>query len=287
MTEASFRKNPAKGMIVRMPISRTSFCYGCVADRSEMWIFNFRTALPAFGSSFFQRTQWKWAVRFGNLSCDTVDCGRLKIEGDPYGPNGYIPRFYKELTPLQAKTSGWEHPYVLPTMKGYRAASLEEIREKGYHKHQWMTGENYRDVLSSWIPQMELREVPDEFIDRRDLAEVARKATPKQPARVELRIIFQEADLATDDPELEIEEPLEEALEDGEAGTLAGSGTEPGGLFVIDIETTSRERAKTLRIIRRVLKRLKCPASTTIEEAGEPPIKHPLEAPPAKKRSNR
>ncbi len=60
---------------------------------------------------------------------------------------------------------------------------------------------------------------------------------------------------------------------------------------MIDFETNTRERAKTLRVIRRMLKKLKGPTSTVIEESGEPPIIHPLEVEesktkrkPAKKR---
>ncbi len=98
------------------------------------------------------------------------------------------------------------------------------------------------------------------------------------PGKVEFIIIFQQADLETDEPEEVFQEPLEEALEESGCGQWTGSGTVPG-YFEIDVNTISPDRARCLAVIRSVLKKAKAPASTLIKELCDPPIDHPLHAP--------
>ncbi|MEA3210659.1 MAG: hypothetical protein QOE70_3716 [Chthoniobacter sp.] len=250
-----------------------------------MWLFDFRTEKPARGGKFFDRIRWRWPVRFGDLTRDTVDCGKVKIEGEPYGPNGYRPRFYEELGSEQARQTGYEHPYIVGELHGYRSVSMQEIREKNYHRLIHVGPSNLQNVLRDWIPQMELREIPEKFVDRRTSASLSKRSQVAEPEPVKLRIIFQQDDLATDDPELDIEEPLEEALREGAAGMWSGSGTEPGGLFVIDIETTRKLLPKTLRVVRRVLKKLHCPPFTVIQEDGAPAKEYPLDPEPVQKQN--
>ncbi len=95
---------------------------------------------------------------------------------------------------------------------------------------------------------------------------------------MEFIIIFQQADLETDEPEEVFQEPLEEALEESGCGQWTGSGTVPG-YFEIDVDTISSDRARCLSVIRSVLKKAKAPASTLIKELCDPPIDHPLDAP--------
>ncbi len=139
-----------------------------------------------------------------------------------------------------------------------------------------MNSANCHEVLSEWIPQMELRPVPKKYIDRRDPLDVAKKATLKEPKPVELRIVFNDAEILSDDPERDIGNLLMKALEDAEAVIWAGCDRAPGAPFLIEIETTTRERSKALRVIQRILNKLKCPPSTVIEERSEPPIIYPF-----------
>ena len=121
----------------------------------------------------------------------------------------------------------------------------------------------YEEIISQYIPQMELREVPAKHIDKRDPETL--KKTVKKPTILTVRVTLREEDLTTDEPELDIEEPLAEALEDAQCGSFASSGTEPGGLFSIDFTTSSATKAKCLKVIERILKKLGCPESTTVE----------------------
>lgn len=184
VNEQGYRRRPAKGDIIRIPLADATFCYGCVVGYSPMWIYDFRTVKPAVGTDFFERSRWKRALRFFNLPPSFVTCGRLKLEGEAHGIGGYLLRFYEEFDLADAKAEGWAYPFLVQEMDRSRAISKTEIDGNGYHKDVSLTPDNYKEILRDWMPQMELREVPEKFIDRRDLAEVARKATPKQPEPV-------------------------------------------------------------------------------------------------------
>jgi hypothetical protein len=148
-----------------------------------------------------------------------------------------------------------------------REVTPEEIHQMGYGLDRWME-DNYGEIISQYIPQMELREVPPEFVDKRDPASLIKAV--KEPKVLTIRVTLREEDLATDDIEADIEEPLQQAVEDAECGTWVSSGTAPGGLFDIDFETVPSTRAKCLKVIERTLKKLGCPESTTAGVIEEP-----------------
>ena len=109
-----------------------------------------------------------------------------------------------------------------------------------------------------------------------------------EPEFVELTVVIPMGELPSDDPELDLEEPLGEALEEAEAGEVTGSGTMPDNTFDIDVTTERSQKKKALRVIRKVLGKLKCPVSTVIVEDAEPPVRHPLyEVPPSGKEPSR
>jgi hypothetical protein len=261
------RKRPKKGTVLRVRLGDGYYYYACQATSITLWLYRFRTLMPAQGSAFFDRAYWKWGLRVGDLSASFVNCGFIKLDGPEYI---YTPVFYKEIPEYEAAHLGYQNNTVVckswNTLET-REVTPEEIREKGYGRDQWMES-RYEEFISQYIPQMELREVPPKFVDRRDSASLVKAA--KKPTVLTIRVTLRELDLATDDIEPDIEEPLQEAVEDAECGTWASSGTAPGGLFDIDFETAPSTRAKCLKVIERTLKKLGCPESTTIEVIEEP-----------------
>lgn len=186
----------------------------------------------------------------------------MKLEGLPYT---YTPTLYSLISPEEVAKKGYRYNTVI--CKAWntietREVSPEEIHEMGYALDRF-ADEIYEEIIFQYTPQMEVREVPVKFIDRRDPATL--KKTVKKPAILTVRVTLREEDLRTEEPELDIEEPLSEAVEDAECGSFASSGTEPGGLFSIDFTTSSAAKAKCLKIIERTLKKLGCPESTTVE----------------------
>lgn len=247
---------------MRVRLSDGYYYYVCLANSTELWLYSFRTLSPAHGSDFFDRSYWKWGLRFGELSADFVNCGFLKLEGYEYT---YSPVFYYEIDPHEAKRQGYQYNTEIPKSwdsKERREVSPEEIRQKGYGRGIRME-EKYESFISEYIPQMEIREVPPKFIDKRDPASLVKEE--KKPKTITIRVTLREDDLATDDPELDIQEPLEEAVEEAECGVWISSGTAPGGLFEIEFETDAASRAKCIKVIQRTLKILKCPESTQVE----------------------
>jgi hypothetical protein len=261
------RKRPKKGTVLRVRLSDGYYYYACQSTSITLWLYHFRTIEPACGSTFFDRAYWRWGLRVSDLSACFVNCGFLKLEGPEYA---YTPVFYMEIPEYEAAFLGYQYNTVVckswDTLET-REVTPEEIREKGYGRDQWME-DNYEEVISQYIPQMELREVPAKFVDKRDPASLIKPV--KEPKVLTIRVTLREADLATDDIEPDIEEPLQEAVEDAECGTWVSSGTAPGGLFDIDFETTPSTRAKCLKVIERTLKKLGCPESTTVEVLEEP-----------------
>ncbi len=275
------RKEPEGGCIIRIPLPENTFAYAVVVDWHSVWVYDFLTRVPACGAAFFDLERLLFPARLGTFPVAFVNCG--KVPGESLN-SIRKPLFYHALSD---DDRGWLRvDWQFATSHALDAAEVtqSEIIEKKMHLHQWLTWENYKDIISARQSQMTFRDVPEEFIDHEALRKLAagepveEKPLP-QPRKVEFLIIFQSADLVSDDPELDLEEPLEEALGDSGCGDVAGSGTAPG-VFEINVETISSDRARCLAVIRRVLKKAKAPASTIIKELCEPPVDHPLEAPP-------
>jgi hypothetical protein len=201
------------------------------------------------------------------LRANFVNCGFLKLEGPEHS---YTPILYEVISAEEAARRGYRYNTVIckswDTLET-REVTPEEIHEKGYGLDRWME-DDYEEIISQYIPQMEFREVPPKFVDRRDPASLIKAA--RKPTVLTIRVTLRDVDLATDDIEPDIEEPLREAVEDAECGAYVSSGTAPGGLFDIDFETAPATRAKCLRVIERTLKKLGCPESTTVEVIDEP-----------------
>lgn len=261
------RPTSRKGTVLRVRLSDGYYYYACQATSVSLWLYRFRTRDPACGSEFFPKVDWKWGLLVWDLSANFVNCGFLKLEGLEYT---YSPVFYKLISNEEAARRGFRHNTVIckawNTLET-REVTPEEIREMGYGLDRRMEDE-YEEVISQYIPQMELREVPAKFLDKRDPASL--RKIEKKPQALIVRISLREAELATDDVEPDIEEPLEEAVEDAECGSFHSGGTEPGGVFVIEIGTTTSTRAKCLKVIERTLRKLGCLNAATIEIAEEP-----------------
>ena len=157
---------------------------------------------------------------------------------------------------------------------------MREIKERGLHERHWLEWYNYESIFAEWIPQMVLREVPPEFIDREALSGALQTASIEpEPEELELLIEIPLTDMTSDEPEEDFEEPLEEALAEAECGSTGGSGTVPE-YFQINVDTLRPTLRRCLTVIRRVLKKAKAPPSTQIIElrtTGN--IEHPLIAP--------
>jgi hypothetical protein len=256
------RKTPRKGTVVRIQLDDGYYYYICVVTSCTQWLYGFRTKVPAHGSKFFDRSYWKWGADLSIFSEKFVNCGFIKLEGLPYT---YTPTLYELISKEEAAYRGYRYNTVIP--KSWDTAEMrevtpEEIEKHGYGRfHQYLMHDHAK-VITPYIPQMEEREVPRQFVDKRTAEEMR---SVKKSTTLTVCITFQQHDLETDDPEPDIEHPLTEAIEDADCGSFASSGTEPGGLFSIDYITTRAKRAKCLRVIERTLKKLGCPASTTVE----------------------
>lgn len=268
--QSTIRQIPKKGTILRVQLADGYSYYCCVVSSISMWLYGFRTELPAQGSAYFDRSDWKVGIRFFELPTQFVNCGFVKLGGLPYT---YTPVAYEIIPEDRARSLGFRYNTVVPRawnarFEDLREVSPEEIIQKGYAKDKQMDAGNFELMLSEYIPRLELREVPPKFVDKRDPALLIKPV--KEPKLLTIRVTLREVDLATDDIEPDIEEPLQEALEDAECGTWVSSGTAPGGLFDIDFETAPATCAKCLKVIERTLKKLGCPESTTVEVMGEP-----------------
>lgn len=261
-TEFEIRPKPRKGTVLRVQLSDGYYYYACQATSVSLWLYRFRTLVPAHGTDFFDRKYWRWGLLVGELSSNFINCGLLKLEGLEYT---YTPKRYKIISVEEAVRRGYRYNTVITkswdTLET-REVSPEEIYENGYGLDRWME-EHYEEIISQYIPQMELREVPPQFVDKRTAETLSRSS--KKSTTLTVCITFQENDLETDDPEPDIEHPLTEAIEDADCGSFSSSGTEPGGLFSLDYTTTRAKRAKCLKVIERTLKKLGCPESTTVE----------------------
>ncbi len=285
------RRKPSVGSIFRMPLRDGAYAYALTVHRVQIWVFDFLTKVPAVGSGFFPMSRLRHAVWLGDVSTHFVDCGTVDVSEVEALPE---PKFYWILNEDYMRQLGFKSKYGTCEGAGIydsNELTMEDIVTRGLHRDTWLEWHSYEKLIGEWLPSMSVREVPEEFIDHEALRKMAagepveEKPLP-QPRKVEFLIVFQSADLESDDPELDLEEPLEEALGDSGCGDVAGSGTAPG-VFEINVETSSSDRARCLAVIRRVLKKAKAPASTIIKELCEPPIDHPLEAPVSTKKKKR
>ncbi len=160
---------------------------------------------------------------------------------------------------------------------------------EGMHRYKALTFLSYETRLADLRPEMEVREVPEEFLDREAMRKMAagepvmEKPLPKQEVELVVIIPMQGDDPALDEPEEQFEEPLSEALEDAGCSSCTSSGTTPDS-FDIDVDTMKSSLRRCLSVIRRVLKKAGAPAATIIrqlpDDPNAAPIDHPLEAPP-------
>jgi hypothetical protein len=274
------------------------FAYGVVQDSDHFWIFKFRTRKPARGSAMFQPQDLFKVLIIHEPPIHFVDCGKMASDLLAEIPK---PSFYKLLEekyqPKDPSASRYVRvPYHSPEGWGSekRITEAEAIAE-GLHKYEALTSLNYEARLAVLCPNMEVREVPEEFLDRVAIRKmeagepVLEKPLPKQEVELVVIIPVQGDDPALDEPEEQFEEPLSEALEEAECGSCTSSGTTPDS-FDIDVDTVKPSLRRCLSVIRRVLKKAGAPAPTIIRQLpdnpDDPPIDHPLDAAPKKAASN-
>ena len=262
------RRKPPHGTVIRIPLPNGEHAYGLLLWESHMWLYSFVTSIPAFGESFFPLNERKYPAHIFRLPSDCVDCARLPIALESHE---LAAKFYSDLSDGFGASVGVKTKYGLYTDNGWREITEDEIERGAYYEKEILDYTDMRSFIAKHRSEMWVKEVPPEFVDKRK-----QKVPKPEPGPVEFRIILVQADLATDDPEPDIQDPLEAALDEAEAGSVTDTGTNPDGTFDIGVECPRSARAKTLRIIRRTLVELKCPASTVIEEAGDPIKTHAL-----------
>lgn len=278
--ETPRRKSPRTGTIIRIPLADQHFAYACITSYACLWIYGFVTRVPAIGSGFFSNKDWRFGAGAGFFPVTFVDCGKAKLVGDPFGENGYNPRFYRSVSEKDRIHMGYKHPYVVDD----RSLSPAEVKKEKRFLHQWLDACNYESLIAQWRSDMVVREVPPEFIDKTVSSNASQPASmEKEPVEIELLIEMPLADLSDDEPEETFEEPLEEAVSEADCGKVCGSGTVPE-YFQINVDTQKPHLRRCLSVIRRVLKKAKAPPSTRIIElCTTRRIEHSLIAPLKKK----
>lgn len=280
-----------------MPMVGGEFAYGVVQDSKNFWIFNFVTKKPACGSAMFQPPDLFRVLIIGEPPIHFVDCGKMASDLLAKIPK---PTFYKPLAEEYQPKDPSAGRYVwVPNLDREPGSTYEKrVMEaqaiaEGMHRYQSLTFLSYEMRLADLRPEMEVREVPGEFLDREAMRKMAagepviEKPLPKQEVELVVILPMQGDDPALDEPEEQFEEPLSEALEDAGCGSCCSSGTTPDS-FDIDVDTVKPSLRRCLSVIRRVLKKAGAPAATIIrqlpDDPNATPIDHPLEAPPKEAR---
>lgn len=258
-------------------------------------MFRFVTRMPACGEGFFHPRDLFDVVGVFEPPAHFVNCGRMRPDVLSLIPT---PKFYRSV-PEEYQ------PKNLPGVKYVRIRGgtddqgryvgeiqipEQEAIAQGWRRSAMLSHLTYETRLAEWHPQMEVRDVPEEFLDREAMRKMAagepvmEKPLPRQEVELVVIIPVQGDDPALDEPEEQFEEPLSEALEEAECGSCTSSGTTPDS-FDIDVDTVKPSLRRCLSVIRRVLTKAGAPAATIIrqlpDDPNDPPIDHPLEAPPA------
>jgi hypothetical protein len=269
------RRDPSSGSIIRMPLEDGTYAYALVVSSIMAWVYDFTTKHPACGSSFFTPDRLRFAVRLGDCPISFVNCGKMAKSDFENIPEV---EFFFILDKDMQEELGFKTPYAVMEGSGYlpyREVSKQEIKEKGLWPREWLEWHSLEELIRGWRKRMTVREVPDEHLDHAALEAASLPVEEEPPQEVELLILMPLAELRTDDPEPDLEEPLAGYLTEFECGEVTGSGTTPG-FFEINVETTQEDLTRCLNLTRRTLKHLKAPASTIIRVLSDPPVDHPL-----------
>lgn len=288
ITSPALRRKPSHETIIRMPLSSGGFAYALVCFGVEVWVFDFVTKEPARGTGYFPVDRCRFAADLGDCAATFVNCGKMDAEIVEAIP---APKLYMILTDMNRQLTGLTSKYATyGALFDAKPLAEEDIQREGMQLRRWLDWKSYEGLIHEWRPQMELRDVPEEFLDREAMRKMAagepvmEKPLPKQEVELVVIIPVQGDDPALDEPEEQFEEPLSEALEEAECGSCTSSGTTPDS-FDIDVDTVKPSLRRCLSVIRRVLKKAGAPAATIIRQLpdnpDDPPIDHPLEAPPA------
>ncbi|MFM2143577.1 MAG: hypothetical protein RLZZ476_2121 [Verrucomicrobiota bacterium] len=269
------RRKPSNGTIIRMPLQDGTYAYALIVFSTRAWVYDFTTQKPACGDSFFTRDRIRFASLLGDCAINFVDCGKMRKSEFEKIPDA---EFYTILHEDMQEELGFKTPNAVMEGSGYlpyREVSKQEIKEKGLWPDEWLEWHSVDDLIRRWRKRMNVREVPEEHVDHAALAAASQPMEEEPPQEVELLILMPLAELRTDDPEPDLEEPLAGYLTEFECGEVTGSGTTPG-FFEINVETTQEDLPRCLNLTRRTLKHLKAPASTIIRVLSDPPVDHPL-----------
>jgi hypothetical protein len=284
-----------------MPLPDGAFAYGVMqkGEFGHLWVFRFVTKSPACGKGFFNLQDILLPASVYDLPAFVVDCGKVSAEALASLPE---PNFYVKREPWEGcinedepMLAGINYVYVNRRIPGSLFSKKERVTidaaiAEGLFYDDMITHLSYERLFQEWRPQMEVREVPEEFLDREAMRKMAagepvmEKPLPKQEVELVIILPMQGDDPALDEPEEQFEEPLSEALEEAGCGSCTSSGTTPDS-FDIDVDTVKPSLRRCLSVIRRVLTKAGAPAATIIrqlpDDPNDPPIDHPLEAPPA------
>lgn len=269
------RGKPKEGTVIRMPFAEGGYVYALIVHSQLAWVYDFITLQPAFGAAFFDPAKVSFPARPGVLPIQFVDCARLPAASLDQLP---VAEFYERLPKDMQDELGYETPNVVWEGSGYlpyREVTKGEIRNRGLWPDKILSNGDDEKLIQCWRKRMTVRQVPEEHVDHVALAAASQPVAEEPPQEVELLILMPLAELTTDDPEPDLEEPLAGYLTEFECGEVTGSGTTPG-FFEINVETTQEDLTRCLNLTRRTLKHLKAPASTMIRVLSDPPVDHPL-----------
>jgi len=267
-SQIEYRRDPKPGTVVRVPLPEGTFAYGCQTTKVVLWLYSFVTDAPSCDRTLFSPSNWRWPVASFSLLPDVADVCKIELsEAQLKRPATWDPR-----DRIPGRLGGYVYKLDDPTRSWNEQRYIPEEETKKYYKHVRLEGENLTPYIMTLRDQMELVHVPPESVDHRKPKLRREKPDPNEPVLIEIVLpdpgFYERSDL---------EEILNETLLDADAGLVSGGGSGPQDSDLV-VEAEPKNVKRAIGIIRRVLRKEKCPKNTQIRELLDPPIEHALYA---------
>jgi hypothetical protein len=151
-----------------------------------------------------------------------------------------------------------------------RVVTLTNEETKKFHRSVRVRDESVAPYLMAISDRMELIQVPEEDVVPWNPQLLCEEIKPNEPVLIEVILPHTDFEARSD-----LEDTLNDTLLEADAGFVSGGGS--GSEFSdLVVEAEPKKVKRAIAIIRRVLKREKCPENTQIRELRDPPIEHAL-----------
>jgi hypothetical protein len=252
-------RNIEIGTVFEIPIDDRYYAYICAITSVNYWLYDFITDWTTGSKSYFGCENWK--LPFVLMKGVSDELKRVAII-DLTEEQRRVPLTWERISDAQVIDDDLPSPYrVFCNERG--DFYVPEAETRNMFPKRIADPDHLAAFIEQFLPNLRRVEIKEDEVAERTLAapQPVKSDTGGDLVTIEIRAT-PECQVHRDD----VEDELDEALQKAGVGDMIGAGGGELGNWDLAVKTMESDLKRTLRIIKKVLKRMKMPNDTTLVE---------------------